>query len=290
MRNGRGRAEAEAGGGPAVRNGHIAPGTPGGPRPRAAGRVAAVVLAAGASARMGRNKLLLDLNGEAVVRRAARTAIGAGLEPVIVVTGHAHEAVAGRLRGLRCRTVFNGEHAAGTHTSVAAGIGAAAEAGCAAAVVMLADMPLVTPAMLRSLVGRHRESGAPLVASRYGGEVNAPPVLYDRRLFGELRRMDARCGREVVRRHRREAIEVAWPAEAARDLDRPADYEWVRRKLAEGAPAAAFSTPPDPPPPTAPNASPRPAPSAPPRPAPSASPRPAPSAPPPTAAAPTRHG
>lgn len=201
--------------------------------------IAAVVLAAGASTRMGRNKLLLELNGETVVRRAARTAIAAGLDPVVVVTGHARDEVESELHGLRCRSVFNGEHAKGTHTSVAAGIGGMGDEVCAAAIVMLADMPLVTPSMLRTLIERYRESGAPLAASRYGGEVNAPPILYDCRLFGELRNMDARCGREVVRRHRHEAVEVAWPAEAARDLDRPEDYEWMREVLAEPAEMAA---------------------------------------------------
>lgn len=198
----------------------------------AAHRIAAVVLAAGASKRMGRNKLLLELNGETVVRRAARTAIAAGLDPVIVVTGHAREAVEGELHGLRCRSVFNGAHAQGTHTSVAAGIGAVEPTACAAAIVMLADMPLVTPAMLRTLVEHYRESGVPLVASRYGGRVNAPPILYDRRLFGELREMDARCGRAVVRRHRHEAVEVVWPSETGLDLDRPEDYERIREMLA----------------------------------------------------------
>lgn len=201
--------------------------------------IAAVVLAAGASTRMGRNKLLLELNGETVVRRAARTAIAAGLDPVVVVTGHARDEVASELHGLRCRSVFNGEHAKGTHTSVAVGIGAVGDEACAAAIVMLADMPLVTPAMLRALIERYRESGAPLVASRYGGAINAPPILYDRRLFGQLRNMDARCGREVVRRHRHAAVEVDWPAEAARDLDRPEDYEWIREVLAGPAGVAA---------------------------------------------------
>lgn len=193
-------------------------------------RVAAAVLAAGASTRMGRNKLLLELNGETVVRRAARTALAAGLEPVVVVTGHAREAVERQLRGLGCRSVFNREHPAGTHTSVAAGIGAVGP-DCEAAVVILADMPFVTPAMLRSLVDRYRESRPPLVASRYGGSVNAPPILYDRSLFGELRRLDARCGRGVVRRHLRRAIEVEWPAEAGRDLDRPDDYRGALESL-----------------------------------------------------------
>ena len=95
-----------------------------GRHPASSGRVAGIVLAAGSSTRMGRNKLLLELGGETVVRRAARTAIDAGLDPVIVVTGHAHEAVAAQLHVFAVTTVVNTEHAAGQHTSVAAGIGA----------------------------------------------------------------------------------------------------------------------------------------------------------------------
>ena len=185
---------------------------------------------------MGRNKLLLELDGETVVRRAARTAIDAGLDPVVVVTGHAHEAVAAQLHVFALTTVVNTNHGAGQHTSVAAGIAALGGQGgpaedCAAAIVMLADMPLVTAAMVREVVTRYHDSGAPLVVSRYGGDVTAPPMLYDRSLFGELMDMDARCGRQVVRRHRHEAIEVEWPAESLRDLDRPADYERVRAGL-----------------------------------------------------------
>ncbi len=211
-----------------------------GQHPARSGRIAGVVLAAGSSTRMGCNKLLLELGGETVVRRAARTAIEAGLDPVIVVTGHAHEAVAAQLHVFAVTTVINTEYAAGQHTSVATGIAALgddSDAGddCAAAIVMLADMPFVTTAMVREIAARYRETCAPLVVSRYGGEVTAPPMLYDRSLFGELTRMDARCGRQVVRRHRREAVEVDWPAEALRDLDRLADYEAIRDDLAGGA-------------------------------------------------------
>lgn len=219
--------------------------------------VAAVVLAAGASVRMGRNKLLLELDGETVVRRAARRAMDAGMRPVVVVTGHEREAVEAELHGIGCRSVFNTEHAAGQHTSVGAGIaalgadgggdvgrghgaggGRGGQVGCAAAVVVLADMPFVTADMLRAVADRFRRSRAPLVLSRYGRETVAPPMLYDRSLFGELLRMDRRCGREVARRHRAEAAVVDWPAEALRDLDSPEDYQRARRAV-EGAVAGA---------------------------------------------------
>ena len=200
--------------------------------------VAAIVLAAGASVRMGRNKLLLELGGETVVRRAVRRAVEAGMSPVVVVTGHEREAVEAELHGIGCRSVFNAEHAAGQHTSVGAGVAGVGE-DCAAAMVVLADMPFVTAAMLRAVADRYREAGAPLVLSRYGGETVAPPMLYDRSLFGELLRMDRRCGREVARRHRAEAVVLDWPAEALRDLDSPGDYERARVEVGGAVPGAA---------------------------------------------------
>ncbi len=197
--------------------------------------IAAIVLAAGSSTRMGRNKLLLELDGETLVRRSVRVAGAAGLDPVVVVTGHAREIVERELRELGCVCVFNGDHAEGIQTSVAAGVAALGPA-CEAAVVMLADMPFVTAEMLRAVAASYKERQPPLVASRYGGEVNAPPILYDWALFDELARMTAGCGRAVVHRHRDRAVQVDWPAERLRDLDHPADYESVQRELTGARP------------------------------------------------------
>jgi molybdenum cofactor cytidylyltransferase len=192
--------------------------------------VAGIVLAAGSSTRMGRNKLLLEVDGETLVRRAVRLAGKAGLDPVILVTGCFREAVERAVAGLDCAPTFNPDHETGIQTSVARGVGAA-PAACGAAVVMLPDMPFVTARMVRTLLERHADTGAAVVASRYG-DVNAPPILYDRSLFGEISRMKAGCGREVVRRHHERAVHVDWPADRLRDLDRPGDYESVRRDLA----------------------------------------------------------
>ncbi|WP_419164281.1 nucleotidyltransferase family protein [Candidatus Palauibacter sp.] len=203
------------------------------------GRVAGIVLAAGSSTRMGRNKVLLDLGGDSLVQRGVRLAGEAGLDPVVVVTGDFREAVEREIRDLRCVAVFNADHAAGIQTSAACGV-ASVTGACEAAVVMLADMPFVTAHMVRTLVERYAETDAPLVVSRYGGEVTAPPILYDQALFGEVARMRAGCGREVVRRHRERAAVVDWPADRLRDLDRPGDYESARREFAaDGASAAA---------------------------------------------------
>ncbi len=195
-----------------------------------AGRVAGVVLAAGSSSRMGSNKLLLELAGETLLRRSARRALAAGRDPVVVVRGHDADRARSELSGLDCRAVVNADHARGMNTSLGAGIGAV-PAEAVAAVVALADMPLVTAEMLAELVRRYRASWAPLVVSDYGGTL-APPVLYDRALFRELQGLEGDgCGRRAVQRHRGEALAVLWPAAALADLDEPADYERVRDEL-----------------------------------------------------------
>jgi molybdenum cofactor cytidylyltransferase len=189
--------------------------------------VAAVVLAAGTSTRMGRNKLLLELAGETLVRRTVRVALAAGLDPVIAVLGHEAPRVGAELADLPCLTVVNPRYAEGVRTSLHAGVTRAASAGVRALVVVLADMPYVTAAMITTLLERYRKSGAPLVVSCYGS-VDAPPILYDRSLFDELLAVQGeRCAKQVVRRHRERAEVVAWPEAALRDIDVAQDYDDV---------------------------------------------------------------
>ena len=196
-------------------------------------RVAAVVLAAGSSTRMGRNKLLLDLGGETMVRRTVRAAIGGGVDQVVVVLGHDEPLVRAELAGLPCTLVVNPDHAQGAGTSVRTGVrqvGAVADA----LVVVLADMPYVTAEMIATLVARYRETRAPLVVSHYGA-VQAPPTLYDRALFEELLSIPSERGaKQVVRRHEEAAVVLPWPESARRDVDVPADYEGVRDDLVGG--------------------------------------------------------
>jgi molybdenum cofactor cytidylyltransferase len=199
---------------------HAARGTPTDPRRAVAG----ILLAAGASTRFGRNKLLLNLGGESLARRAAKAALDAGLRPVVAVLGHDAGRVRGELGGLDVRVVVNPDHAKGMNTSLRAGIAALPEEA-AAVVVQLADMPRVTSAMLARLVERFAETGAPVVASDYGG-VHAPPTLYARSLFLELGGPEGdEPGKRVVRRHESEVVRVPWPAEALADVDREEDWE-----------------------------------------------------------------
>jgi molybdenum cofactor cytidylyltransferase len=192
--------------------------------------VAGVVLAAGSSTRMGRNKLLLQLDGESLLRRLVRRAVAARLDPVIVVVGFEAGRAVGELAGLPCRAVINPDYRRGLNGSLKAGV-RAAPTTAAAALVMLADMPHVTTEMMETLVLRYRATGAGLVISDYEG-VNAPPMLFDRTLFAELEAMEGDDGgKDVISRHRGEALVVSWPAAALDDLDLPEDYDRARTRL-----------------------------------------------------------
>jgi molybdenum cofactor cytidylyltransferase len=165
--------------------------------------------------------------------------VAAGLSPVLVVLGHEADRVRGALEGLPCRSVVNPDHAQGKGTSLQLGIAEVARATDAlSAVVMLADMPFVDAAMLAAVArAAVRDGGrAPMVISRYGGEVTAPPILYDRALFGELCALPGHaCGKEMVRRHRDQAVFLDWPEAALADVDVPDDYRRLRGADAGGA-------------------------------------------------------
>ncbi len=189
--------------------------------------VAGIVLAAGASTRFGRNKLLLHINGESLARRAAKAALQGGLDPVVVVLGHEADRIGQELSGLPVRTIVNPDYERGMNTSLRAGVEAVPEEA-AAVVVLVADMPLVTGDMIARLVEAYRQTRAPLVASDYEG-VHAPPTLYARPLFPELGGPEGDgSGKRVVKRHADEAVRVSWPSDRLADVDREEDWERIR--------------------------------------------------------------
>jgi molybdenum cofactor cytidylyltransferase len=192
--------------------------------------IAGVLLAAGSSSRMrGPNKLLLHLEGESLLRRAAKRALAAGLDPVIVVLGHDADLARRELTDLAVLPAVNPNYARGVNGSLKAGIAAVPD-DAAAAIVLLADMPFVTDEMIRAVAARFQESGAPLVISDYGG-FQAPPTLYGRSLFAELLGLSdgEGGGKAVVARNLVRADSVSWPLARLRDLDRPEDWDGLQK-------------------------------------------------------------
>ncbi len=186
-------------------------------------KVAAVVLAAGRSTRMGGpNKLVQEIAGQPLVRIAAEAALGSHARPVIVVTGHDRESVAKAVEGLDVRLVHNPDFAKGLSTSLKAGLAAVPEE-VDAAVVCLADMPQVSSGLIDRLIAAFDpEKGAPIVAPVIDGQ-RGNPVLWSRRFFAELMTLDGDVGaRHVLMRYPEAVAEVACEGEAALlDVDTP---------------------------------------------------------------------
>jgi molybdenum cofactor cytidylyltransferase len=211
------------------------------PQPRdepvAAGHsIAAVVLAAGRSTRMGGpNKLLAEIGGRPLVRIAAEQALASRAKPVIVVTGHERERVEAALKGLPVRLVHNPDFAQGLGSSVHTGI-AAVPAQADGAIVCLGDMPQVDAALIERLIGAFApEQGALAVVPTINGQ-RGNPVLWSRRFFPDLMAIEGDVGaRHLISRYGEAVVEVPVTGKGALvDVDTPEALEGVKAEI-EGA-------------------------------------------------------
>jgi molybdenum cofactor cytidylyltransferase len=211
------------------------------PQPRAeekeGRRVAAVVLAAGRSSRMGDvNKLTAEIGGKPLVRIAAEQALASQASPVIVVTGHEREKVGGALAGLAVQIVHNPDYASGLGSSLKTGI-AAVPAQADAAIVLLGDMPRVDAALIDRLIGAYDpERGALVVVPSIEGQ-RGNPVLWSRRFFPDLMAIEGDIGaRNLIARYSEAVTEVPVSGSAAAtDVDTPESFAAVKTEIESGS-------------------------------------------------------
>jgi len=161
--------------------------------------VAAIILAAGRATRFARTpdetKVVAALDGKPLVRHVAEAALASKARPVIVVTGHGAEGVVAALRDVPVRLAHNADFAAGMSTSLRTGI-AALPPEQAGALVLLADMPRISPGVIDALIAAF-DAAAPRVplavvpvhAGRRGN-----PVLVGRALFPAIMRLEGDHG------------------------------------------------------------------------------------------------
>jgi molybdenum cofactor cytidylyltransferase len=194
-------------------------------------RVGGVILAAGRSTRMGEaNKLLMPVDGEPMVRRVAEAAMGASLDPIVVVLGYEAEDVRRALNGLPLRFVQNPDYAAGMSTSVAAGVGAMSDASVDGAVILLGDMPWITDGDLTALTSAFAPDEGRGICVPMRGRQRGNPVLWGARYFEELKVLDGDVGgRHLLAEHDDEVYEVTVPGEGVlMDVDVPQALEASR--------------------------------------------------------------
>jgi molybdenum cofactor cytidylyltransferase len=200
-----------------------APATPrSGAAPRSAPTIAAVILAAGRSRRMApHNKLLVtDKSGKPMIARVVDNVLSSNARPILVVLGHQAEQIEHALGGRPVRFVHAQDYAEGLAASLKAGI-AAVPPECAAAIVCLGDMPLVTGRMIDRLMSMYdADEGRQIVLPTFRGK-QGNPMLWDKRFFPEILQIIGDSGaRFLVGKHAEVVVEAEMADDAVlRDFD-----------------------------------------------------------------------
>lgn len=188
--------------------------------------VAGILLAAGESTRFGAdNKLLATVDGESIVRHAARILLEAGLSPVVVVLGHEASRVRDALSGMDLVFADNPAYRAGQSTSVATGVAALQEpvVDVEAVVIALGDMPAVRVETVRRLVGAFRAGRGDALAAAFEGR-RGNPVLFDARFFPDLADLEGdRGARDLLLGSDDSALVETGDPGVLADVDDPAD-------------------------------------------------------------------
>lgn len=186
-----------------------------------------IVLAAGASSRMGQAKAALPLGqtGETLIARVVRTLLHGGVPDVTVVAGAHIDAVrlAMPRHEPRARVIEHVGWQQGQLSSLHAGLAAIDDPLLEAALVTLVDVPLVQPSTVGALIAEWRQTRAAIVRPA-DGDRHGHPVIFDAAVFADLRAADVKTGaKSVFARHRVLDLPVSDPG-AYIDLDTPEDY------------------------------------------------------------------
>jgi len=200
--------------------------------------ISALILAAGASSRMGRSKAALPLgsSGQTVLSTGIATLLKAGLPSITVITGAHLESTRALIpRDARVRLVENTNWERGQLSSLLAGLDAVDHPHLEALLVTLVDVPLVKDSTVRAVVEAWRATRAPIVRP-VDGDRHGHPVVFDRSVFDELRNADVTVGAKAIfAAHRSEIVDVPVVDPGAfDDLDTPEDYQRLQRYLQTG--------------------------------------------------------
>ena len=194
-------------------------------------KIAAIILAAGTSSRMGANKLLLPLDGRPLIAHVVEMACASSADVALVVLGNEADRVAAALPPCRAQRVDNPRYATGLSTSLQAGLDALSD-DSDGALILLADMPRISPATVEAILAAARETPNQIIAVNQRGRP-APPVYWPRAYFPALYAIRGDEGGRSILLRSLDALRLIEPTQPdeALDVDAPEDYQRIREKM-----------------------------------------------------------
>lgn len=188
-----------------------------------------IILAAGASTRLGRSKQTLPYQSSTLLKHTIKEALDAAVGPVIVVTGANEKEVAEHIREEPVTMVHNKEHREGIASSIKTGIHEIQIRynDCTSIILMVCDQPHINKNILQSLVETSRATGKPITASAYKDTIGVP-ALFDKTFFPELLSLQGdEGGKKVILSHQSSVAVVPFPSGEI-DIDTPGDLDALK--------------------------------------------------------------
>ncbi len=186
-------------------------------------KIAALILAAGASTRLGQPKQLVQLAGKTLLERACETALSIDNQAVVVVLGAHSEVLKSAIEHLPVKTLVNENWQSGMGSTIACGM-AQLPHDADAVLLLLCDQPFVTHDLLEKLVEKWQENPDHVIASAYSGSFG-PPAVFGKRYFEELTALNGQQGaKKLMERHREQLLLVDFP-DGEMDVDTEEDLK-----------------------------------------------------------------
>ncbi len=188
---------------------------------------AIIILAAGASTRLGSAKQNLLFEGKTLLQRAMETAIASGCNPVIVTLGANAEVIKPTLKSFKIRIIYNEDWQEGMASSIRLSIGMLKKLAPDAdsVILMLCDQPFVDESVLNQLIGEKTKNG--IIAATYNKTIGVP-VLFDQKYFDELLLLKGQEGaKKLLMKFADDVLPVPFPLGAV-DIDTVEDYEHLK--------------------------------------------------------------
>ncbi|HEU5147692.1 MAG TPA: nucleotidyltransferase family protein [Chryseosolibacter sp.] len=188
-------------------------------------KIGAIILAAGASTRMGTSKQMLQVNGEYLLTRTIKTVEGASIDNIVVVLG---------ARDALHRTIINAQVHVVTNEAWAAGMGSSIKSGLQsllsehpdldAVIILVCDQPMLTSEIIAGIISTFHTTRKPIVASGYSDSAGVP-ALFARSYFDKLNELpDDQGAKKVILQNSADVVVVPFPGGAI-DLDTMEDYQ-----------------------------------------------------------------